>query len=777
MYCTDAEYTPYPSALAQILPSCSIEQGPDLVFTYLKKGAATEALAIQAASAIENGAAAHWYPQYLATVVIAVDRGQTDAQIESWSDLPAAGVTVGYNEWDALAAAIAYGLEGEAFTLGRATDLLAKLYAEGHLLKNTFDVPIAICFDYQAAAMIKAGRDIEIIVPSEGTLTYTKGILSGVEMPFAGDAESVLLAAGLRLPDGRCDASLYPGAAAYEKAGTVKDYAYFNTVCQDVNRILRRSVFRTRLYSSADQREHQYFVMLYAIIVILWTASFIRRAMQKGVRRAALFTGVILLGWIVVRLIKYQLTEANLFNRMLWYAFYLFQLSLPLVLLWLAWAIDRQDEQVDFPVWLRVLSACNAALVVLVFTNDWHNLVFRLDLSSPNWSRNYSYGPGYYVVLAACVLPLLAALAMLVVKSGRNPRKKGFVFPLAFCVLLILYGCGYVMRIPIAWESDFTMVVGLFTLLFVEACFRTRLIPVNTKYTTLFTHSPLSMQIFDDAGRLALTASSAMQTDGEWLARALAAHPLPVERDENTLLFASPIAGGTALWQEDITALNRLQRETRESVRKLAAANAVLAEEEKIRRALDEEKAKAQLMAQLEAEIAVYSAQLADMMEELLEAEGEPEQVLQVALLLCCIKRRCNLFFRQQETDAFPADELTVYIDELAEIAGYGEGRVLVTSEITSDLPVRVATLFYDFFYAAIAWAARQKCPHLLVHLGPEGDAITMRLLPSADAHSFVLDAKLEASIIEMGGTWALKDLDDAVGISLSFPKGGEADG
>ncbi|MDL2224594.1 hypothetical protein LJC20_00075 [Eubacteriales bacterium OttesenSCG-928-M02] len=780
MYCTDTQYTPYPEALMQMLPQYRVETAFPYIFTHLETGVAAEAFDVQAVSIIENDVAKYWYPQYLATVVIAVDRDRTDALIEGWKDLPLAGEAVALaNTEDALQiliAAISYGLEGEAFTLAQATALLRELQIQGNLVRGTLDAPIVLCFDYQVAALMKSGRNMEMILPKEGTLTCEKGLVANEEMFFTKDAETTFLAAGLRLPDGRCDATLYPDISAYENADMVKDYDHLLTTCQDVNRVFRRNILHTRLYSSTDQREHQYFAMVYIILIIIWTASFIQRAMQKGVQRATLFTGIILLGWIVVRLIKYQCIAVTTFNRYLWYAYYLFQLSLPLVLVWLAWAIDKQDGQVGFPRWLRVLSIINAALVILVFTNDWHNLVFRLDLSNPNWSKEYGYGIGYYVVLAACILPLLAALGMMLVKSGRNPRKKGFAFPFGFCVLLVLYAYGYIMRIPIAWDSDFAMVTGLFTLLFVEACFRTRLIPVNTKYVPLFTHSPLNMQIFDDKGQVALAAQSAIPIEEEWMLRALDAHPLPVEKDGDTLLFASPITGGTALWQEDIGALNRLHKETEESVEKLTVANAMLMEEEKIRRALDEELAKTQVMAQLEAEIAGYTTQLADRIDALPHAADKQGETRSIALLLCYIKRRCNLFFHQKEADTFPADALTAYMEELAEIVEDGGEKVLITSEMAMGIPIDMATLFFDFFYTATTWALEQHCPHMLVSLGREKNSMVMRLLPSLEA-PFSIGVDLARAIRAAGGQVVQKDLDGAVGIRLSFPKGGEGDG
>jgi len=78
--------------------------------------------------------------------------------------------------------------------------------------------------------MIKSGRNMEVIIPIEGTFTYEKGLLSKNPLAFTGDIEGLLLDAGFRLPDGRCDASLYPQAAAYENAVRVTDYSHTFTL-------------------------------------------------------------------------------------------------------------------------------------------------------------------------------------------------------------------------------------------------------------------------------------------------------------------------------------------------------------------------------------------------------------------------------------------------------------------------------------------------------------------------------------------------------------------
>lgn len=781
IYCNDYEWAAYSELATEMLPSYSVEKTNYFPFVSLEHGVAAEAFDAQAQPALENGVAEYWYPQYLATVIIAVDRDQTDADIGGWRDLSTTDENVGLPHrrigFELFFAAIAYGLEGDNFTLDSAVALCSDLRAKNHLVTDSCEQPIVICYDYQAAAMIRGGRNMEIIIPSEGTITFEMGLLSHSELTFPGDAGAGLLATGYRLPDGRCDETLYPDAAAYQNAYRIADYEHFNTVCQDTTRVFRRSVLHIRLYSSADAREHQFLVLLYMIVVVVWLASVINRAMQKGVRRAALFTGIILLGWIIVRLVKYQTGEASTLNRYLWYGYYPFQLALPLVVLWLAWMLDKPEDHSMMPSWLRFLAVIDALLVALVFTNDLHGLVFRLDISNPNWSREYSYGFSYYIVLSACVLPLLASIFMLLYKSGRNPRKRGFIYPLAFILLLCAYSYGYIARVPLAWESDFTMVVGLFTLLLFEAAMRTGLIPVNSKYAILFTHSSLGMQIINGSGQAVLSSAPLAPRDNEIIARALAVQPLPAQEDENTLLYAARIAGGHALWQEDLSGLNRLHAEVEESVRRLAAANAVLSEEEKLKRAIGEENAKTQLMIGLEGEIAGHVARLAAMIEQLEYASDSPKEVARIALLLCYVKRRCNLFFREQEMEALPANELAVYMDELAEITPYAGVKIIVTCEPTAPLPVRQATLFYDFFYQVIDWAASRNCPTMLAHLGTEDGSVTLRLLPSADARSFALSTESSRAIAFAGGTYLQKDLDDAVGISLTFPEGGEGIG
>lgn len=765
----------YTGVLSRTLPTYTAEQQTDSVFDLLQRGAAVEVSDIQAVPAIENGVAAYWYPQYLATVVIAVDRDQTDAVLGGWRDLAVISEIVGFDDRqpDAqlLMAAMSYALEGEAFTLDRATELLSLLADQDRLLFRSLDAPVLICFDDQAAALNRSGKNFEIVIPSEGTLSFERGLLSNTELTFAPETDTWLLEAGFRLPDGRCDSELYPDGAAYAGAARYRDYEHLTAVCQNTTRELRREVRYIRLYSSADGREHHLFALVFMVLVIGWVGLIVRRVLHRGVRRATLCTGCMLIAWSLLRVIKYLLPQGTV-NRYCWYGFYFFLLALPLVLLYLGWAVDKPDTEPP-PRWYRRVACGSALLLLMVFTNDWHQWVFRLEPSLRDWSGGYSYGAGFYAVAAGVAIPAVWAMGLLLAKSGKSPNKGAFVLPVSLVVLVTLYAAGYILRVPFAWESDLTIVTGGCILVFVEALLQTRLIPVNSQYGKLFQNAPLGMRILDAEGDSVLASANAVALpDGA--AAALQTQPQSTFAiSDDLLLHAAPIIGGTVVWQEDIGALNRLQRELRRSVERLCAANEMLAREESLRRELHDAEEKEQLFTQLEREIASRTRQLADLSKELQLAKDQQTQAAKATLLLCYIKRRCNLFFREQEQRTLAATELQLYIDELAGLAAHDGIQIAAAGAASRKIRVRSATLLYDFFFTVVEWAAASGCRRMLQQLVFEDGRIILRVLPDASAVNYSPPRDLQQAIDAAGGVFARKDLDEETGISLAFPEGG----
>ena len=767
--------SPYTSIVLQAVPGYGLKTQTESIYMELSRGNAAACLDAQAIPAMEQGVGRYWYPHCLATVVVAVDREQTDADISCWRDLLAAGVAVGMTT-DApldrlILGAMSYGLEGREYTKAEALALLERLCSQDQLRLDDQAAPIQLCFDYQAAEWNRAGQNWEIVIP-EGTLSFALGLLSDTPLEFERGLDEALLAAGLPLADGRRPEG-YPADGTYRSAAQVEDFARLLTVTEDTKRDIRREVRHTLLYSSADYREHILVALLVSAIAIFWTGTVSQRILRRDIRRTAVLVGWLVVGWSLLRLFKYQLFAPNLVSRLCWYGYYVFQLALPLAMLWMAQIVDKPEnsKRLLHPLWPPLVAYILA--VLLVFTNDLHQLVFRFVLSG-DWSHEYQYGPGYFVVLLMSLTFLLGAMVLLF-RKGRHSRYLGArVFPVLFSIAILSYILGYLFKIPLFRDSDYTIIICVLTMLFFESFLHTGMIPVNVRYGRLFAAAPLNLQLLDEKGQAVLAANRATPIPESVWRRLRADMDRALLRDRDTLLHAAPIRGGMVVWQEDISALNHVRQELQTSSTRLEAANALLTEEGEAKRRLLAAEAKAELFDELEREIPRRVSVLARLIQSLSQAEDRQRQIAYITLCLCHIKRRYNLFFLTRQGEPILGDELGIYLDELAELVGYADVKALVRCGLCGQMDVRRASLCYDFYFEALTWAVRENCSTMLGYLEWENTELAFKLLPACSPEGWRFSTELQDSVASVGGQISSKELDDTAGVWLTIPLGGE---
>ena len=755
------------------------ESDTHLIFDALHKGVSIEVFDTFALPLLATDTAEYWYPQYLTTVIIVVDRAQTDIGITGWANLSDAALPVGMTRVQPYAnhifAAIAYAIQGENFSLSAAAEVLAPLYEQGHLLLNSVDAPILICYDYQAAAMIQAGRNLEIIIPVEGTLTFERGLLSKepVHLP---DNHDATVTAGFRLLDESNDINLYPPKESYRHSTKLQDYTHLNIELQSYIKVLRREVQHSWLYTSADGQEHHASALLYIAAIIIWGGTISHRAMQKSVRLSAMLTSIMLIGWVLVRMFKYLLLEESVAARYAWYGFYIFEFGLSLVLLWLASSIDKPVEDVAPPKWWKYFAIASGILTLGVMTNDFHQLAFAFDSASGNWNENYSYGPLYFAAIAAIAIQVLLSQIIMMKKCRKTPRNSIFIPPLTLYLLLGVYCVGYILRIPPAWPSDMTIVVGIFVLLSMEIYVRIGLIPVNTKYRQFFKGSPQKMQIIDHDGSTLLMAASSTAIDSEILTNLLANPGTSQAGGEDQILYADPINGGTIVWYEDIRILNELNREIAESVERLKAANTILEKSMTSTRSLTMPIARLALFSELEKNIRRHLDELTDMLRHIPPKTEQTKYLARVAVLVCYVKRKCHLFFLAQRTEAITTNELAVYADELAEFAFFTGFSCACPCSLHGSISLRMATIIYDLIYAMFSYLYEQDAKSLMVKIGKENNSIVVSTMQDNRIPLPGLCKEMLSEIDTAGGTVSREVLDwlDALGICITFPTGGE---
>ena len=770
----------YSEALLPFLPGYALRDGEDTLYAEVSRGNAVACFDVQAIPALERGIGRYWYPHVTATVILAVDRSRTDAAVTGWNSLRESPVPVGISSSSVIRnmlalGALSYGLDREAPSKRDALELLEHLGQNGNFRLEAPDAPILICLDYEAAAWNRSGGTYEIIVPVEGTLTYRMGLLSDTPLTLEPGLDDALLSAGLPLASGERPQD-FPGDYRWVRTLGEEDYDWFLKVTGDSSRDLRRQVFHTRLYTTADMREHILSALFLSAAILLWKGTVSHRMVRHDVRRVVSLLSWLTVGWLLLRLFKYQqLTEGTL-TRMCWYGYYLFQLALPVALLYLTEILDRAEgeKRLAHPLWPPLV--CYVLSVLLVLTNDLHRLVFRFDLEG-NWASDYSYGLGYWLMIAFSLLFFVLAVVKLLYKGRKSAYWGGKLFSLLFCGGLIFYVIAYVYRVPLAWESDITVNICILSVLFFETVLHAGLVPVNIQYQRLFAFAPISLTILDENGRTALSSRSAHPISRSIWKRLLMDMEQPLLRDSNTQLHAIPVRSGMAVWQEDLSRINRLKREIQDVQDRLEAANRLLREEGEIKKRLMTVEANRSLFEQLDRDMEQRVASLTRLIKTLPKTDKPKGLTAYITLCLCHIKRRCNLFFLARQGELLPGDELELYLDELAELARYAGLQTLIRCGQKEALEIRSAALCYDYAFETISWTLKETASPLMGYLESEGSDLVFRFLPGGDPTQWHFSEELIASVSAMGGQIACKDLDDAFGICMRIPLGGETCG
>lgn len=548
----------YCTVLNTFLPGYIPREPEDTLYAEVSRGNAVACFDVQAVPAMRRGVGRYWYPHVLGTVVLAVDRTRTDEVITGWGSLLHSRTPVGMSSFSVIRnmlamGALSYGLNQKEPAKQDALDFLEHLNRNGGFELDGSDAPILICLDYEAAEWNRNGENYEIIVPEEGTLSFRLGLLSDSPLALEPGLDEALLSAGLPPASGERPQG-FPGdySAAHTLSG--EDYGWFLELAGDSSRDLRRQVLHIRRYTTADLREHILSALLLAAAILLWKGTVSHRMIRRDVRRVVGVMGWLMVGWLLLRLFKYQLTADGILCRMCWYGYYIFQLALPVTLLYLAVILDHPEGEKKplRPLWPPL--ACYALSVLLVLTNDLHQLVFRFDPAG-DWASDYRYGPGYWIVAAFSLLFFALALVKLFCKGRRSKYWGGKVFPLLFCAALLAYVIAYIYRIPLAWESDITVCICIISVLFFETVLRAGLIPVNIRYHRLFAAAPISLALLDEDGRTVLSSRDASPISRSIWRRLLTDMEHPLLRDNDTQLHAVAIHGGMSVREMEAIAV------------------------------------------------------------------------------------------------------------------------------------------------------------------------------------------------------------------------------
>lgn len=491
--------------------------------------------------------------------------------------------------------------------------------------------------------------------------------------------------------------------------------------------------------------------MIYISLYIGWGFSVNRRILQTQVRRYMTGVSFLAVFWFIVRSIKYFFISDPGVIRQLWYWFYFPMLFIPLFSVFVSMSLGK-PESYRLPKWTTLLYIPTLLFLLLVLSNDFHQLVFSFPAGTVWSDSDNGYEYGYYLVIGWEILCALSAFAVMLVKCRIAQRRKYLPAFLLSCsiVYAFIYASG------VEWMQliggDITAVQCLMFTGILESCIQCGLIQTNTGYDELFEAGTLGAQIADNDHQIRYASANSPVLSEQAMS---AAEEGAVSLDRNTLLKSHSIEGGRVYWREDITDITALLEKLEENRETLAESVHLEQENYRVKLEIHTWREKNRLYDLLQ-EMTAHQIDLLSSLFSQYDAEEDPEKcrslLAKITVIGAYIKRMGNLIFIREKTQTTDTTELSLCMEEsFANLQLMG---VECESDIKKDIKILTedAISAYDFFEKVVE-AAIDDLHFVWLKVRSLTDSIVLRLEVECESSLADLQDACESCSLE-DGVW-----------------------
>lgn len=427
--------------------------------------------------------------------------------------------------------------------------------------------------------------------------------------------------------------------------------------------------------------------------LVYWGISIRIRVVDKVLRDNLLYIDILLVLWLYIRIIKYDVIQGPVVIRYFWYLYYIPQIFS----IYHAFVIVdhmRNENKVKHKRRCLVMFVISCLLSALVLSNEFHHKVFGID----SFTGADTHGVGYFIVAAWIVFGSFMAVLLLPGLGKVKNHFKKLLLPLSCVTITLIYCILYLLPLPFSVNDylDFTTAFCLGTVGTWEALIFMGIIPTNRDYEWCFNHSTVRAQIVDVKGNIhyrSYEARPVVKSEFEVLRKT---RLYKVDRD--TELVMAPIRGGFVVTERDIKEINRLMTrlfETQSYVRDVTdSLRASIEIEKRQKNAAEKNRLYDLTFSRVEKKVTL----LESLIEEASKLSGEAfiKQLFLIDVIGVFIKRKSNLIILMETELSDYSGELKLCFKETFDNLKEGgiDGSFLFNS--AEDMSNTAALLIYE---------------------------------------------------------------------------------
>ena len=441
--------------------------------------------------------------------------------------------------------------------------------------------------------------------------------------------------------------------------------------------------------------------LIYIGLFSVWGFSINKRVVHRQTKRLLLAVCLLEIFWLTIREFKYRFVFDTDALRGLWYLYYIPTILVPLLALYISMLLAK-PEAYRLSKKAILFAVPSTALLLLMLSNDFHQLAFRFPEGAVKSEQSYTYGIVYFLTVIWAVICSLSSFTIMLMRSRLPKNRKSIPLPLIPIAAALVYSILYALRLEFILRSfgDVAVVFCLVFTAFFECCIQCGLIQTNTRYSSLFSATKDISVIITDNEYTAKYASR--DAENFSISDMKKAEGAPIIIDNKKRLNNMKVYGGRALWSEDISeilALSQTLKDTQEELKELSSLLFLEYEKEKKHKTVEEQN---RLYDLLQRKTQPQLNQIDSLMKKYKAASSETEKQKILANILVIgtfIKRRKDFVLSMEYANEFPELMLSSALNEsfrALKLLGI-KGSFLVNSkrELVSS---KTLSLAYDFF-------------------------------------------------------------------------------
>lgn len=708
---------------------------------------------IQALPFVESSAQMYYYPLYRDFVVLSVENDSKGEPIDGWGAVRRSQAEVSMTAQEPIQRLIwqsmSFCLQGK-ISQDAPANYLADLYERERLFWDNWASPIQVLLHSSYLYQLSINPHRKLVIPAEGSIAYRVGLLSKepVSEEIIESLAKTFEKEGYYSAKGELPALL-------QSKNIVDSGVYYEELLNygEIQKQVSRTILKHMRFAPDRNKEHHIIAILLVIFIVFGINHINKTVIYLGVRRGLSYTGFLLIGWITVVIFKYSFYGDAFYIRLLWYSYYIFILMLPVTGLYIVANINQHDK-IRYPKWLVGLAGVSLLMVFLVLSNDSHQWVFRFMTTEKSlWHLYYKREWGYYMVVIWLVACQVAGWIYLLRKSWDAPKRKSILLPIMAIIIGMIYSTMYNLNVSPFREISLVFGITTVVILYWGSILRSSLIQSNSGYHELFENSPISMQIFDQEGKLRYQSTMAKEMEN---------------KEGEYVIHSTKISGGTIVTGESIRELLELKHNLEGVTKELLEENEILLKKEQVSSKLIYLKETNQLTDEVNAvvEDKIYK------MKELLEAAKQDEKnreayMLQIKRLALYCKRRCELLIRSKQDRSLQDFDMDRLLKEINTLVGTDFSYF---NTLKRDVPFALALEIYECYHLFCEIAIEEKVVAMTSRLLLENNEIYLH---------FMVEERGKAILEKLQDRWSgdgsvsYKNLGDAFSMMVCM-RGGQ---